>query len=251
MRLYIKLLRYLTCIAYNRKKKNSIPKINAPEHFNIINDIKINENNNNIDINSNEQILDIDLVKLFGDDIKIQNYEKENKEINNDNITTNNSTNNNIEQDKKENENVFSNIELNDVSISFFDSLKDEMSNKKSPQKKFNNNLTIPELAEEIKLKQNNPDFREELKKKGLNFTLVDKNENENYENNENSFTNVLSCPICFNNTKNQNIKMEVCGCGHWFCKNCLDRIEKENKKPKCPICKRNLKLKERRILFV
>ena len=264
-------------ISNNRRKKNSLPKINDPEHFNIINDIKINENNNNNkkkkkkkinesnsieltnqntneNINSNEQILNIDLAELFGDDIQIHDSDKENKEINNSNININNNTNDNIEQDKIENENIFSNIELNNVGVSFFDSLKDEISNKKSPQKKINNNfnhkdLTISELAEEIKLKQNNPDFREELKKQGLNFTLVDKNENN--ENNENSFTNVLSCPICFNNTKDQNLKMEVCGCGHWFCKNCLDKIEKENKKPKCPICKRKLKLKERRILFV
>ena len=288
----------------NRKKKNSLPQLNDNEHFNIINDIKIDEirNNNNNDnkkkrnknknkineskienintnenINSNEQILDIDLAALFGDDIKINDSVNENENEDDDNKssknrinTTNNTTNNNnSDSDKKENDNnILSNIELNDVGVSFFDSLKDEGSNRNSPQKKNkdnkdnkdNNNqkdlkgLSISELAEEIKLKQNNPDFREELKKKGLNFTLVDKNENENNENNENtenSITNFLSCPICFNNTKDQNIKMEVCGCGHSFCKNCLDRIGKENKKPKCPICKRDMKLKKRIPLYV
>ena len=262
------------------KRKKNLPKLNDNEHFNIINDIKINENKNNnnnkkknkkkknneskSNINDNSNIKstepflgnNIDLEAIFGDDIKINDINNE-KEIETK-TKTKTESNNNIENNKKEDENIlFSNLmdEFKEVGASFFDTLKDEGSNKISPQK--NNSdikkdikeLTISELAaelaEEIKQKKNNPDFREELKKNGLNFILVDKN-NSN-ENSEKSITNLLECPICYNNTNDPNIKMEVCECGHMFCKDCLDKLENE----KCPLCKKPLNFSERRQLFI
>ena len=161
-----------------------------------------------------------------------------------------------MDNDKKEDENnLFSGLmdEFKEVGASFFDSLKEEESNKKSPHKKNINNkkikdLTIAELAEEIKRKKDNPDFREELKKNGLNFTLVDKNDSNDSSD---SFTNILRCPICFNTTNDPNVKMEVCGCGHSFCQNCLDKIENNNLKSKCPVCKRKIKINERRKIYI
>ena len=207
----------------------------------------------------------LDLAAIFGDDIQtidpIEEFENENK-TNNENIdenilnNINSLENNNMDNDKKEEENnLFSGLmdEFKEVGASFFDSLKEEESNKKSPHKKNINtkkikDLTIAELAEEIKRKKDNPDFREELKKNGLNFTLVDKNDSNDSSD---SFTNILRCPICFNTTNDPNVKMEVCGCGHSFCHNCLDKIENNNLKSKCPVCKRKIKINERRKIYV
>ena len=103
-------------------------------------------------------------------------------------------------------------------------------------------------MAEIFKRKKDNPDFKEELKKKGLKFNLVDKNEDNDSSE---SCKNVLRCPICFNNTNDPDVKMEVCGCGHFFCKNCLDYIEKNNILSKCPTCKGDINVNERRKIFV
>ena len=280
----------------NKKKKKNIQQINDDAHFNIINDIKINENqtndnnnkkkkkkkskepnsiplitnidNENKTNNPTESFLenDVDLAALFGDDIKVSSPIKEttenieNKNINeNENNTINNkninSLNNKPKNNKKE-EKLFSNLmeEFKEVGVSFFDSLKEEESNKKNNHNKTIDNsqnikeFSLSELAEEIKKKQNNPDFKEELKKNGLNFTLVDKNENEICET---SFTNILSCPICYETTKNQDIRMEFVECGHYFCKNCLEKLDRKKHKVQCPLCKKEINLKKAKVIYI
>ena len=77
---------------------------------------------------------------------------------------------------------------------------------------------------------------------------MVDKSEDNEIGD---SFKNVLNCPICFNNTNDPNIIMEICGCGHIFCKNCLDYIEKNKKLSKCPTCKRDINVNERRKIYI
>ena len=106
----------------------------------------------------------------------------------------------------------------------------------------------MSQLADEIKKKQNNPEFKEELKKNGLSFTLSDKNESEKSEA---SCTNILSCPICYENTSNQNIKMKVNECGHFICSNCIQKIGSKKKKTQCPICKKEINLKKAKIIYI
>jgi len=244
----------------NRKNK-SLPQVNDSKHFNIINDIKLNETKDN-DINnqkpkkmkrsnksnknSNDPFLlnNFDLAAIFGDDVKINDLNNENEiKSNKENVNENN--NNNIIND-----------EFSLFGASFFDSLKDEGSNKNSYRKKSNNKnnnkeLTNSELVEKIEKRKNNPDFKEELKKIGLNFTLDTKKENDDSND---SYINCLCCPICYNNTKETNLRIESCGCGHFFCKNCLDKLQEESKnkhKVKCPICGTKIKFKERRELYI
>ena len=243
------------------KRNKSLPQVNDSKHFNIINDIKLNENKDNdiiiqkpkkkkrskkSDKHLNDPFLEnnFDLAAIFGDDVKINEFNNENEiKANKENVNEN-INNNNI------------NDEFSLFGASYFDSLKDEGSNKNSYRKKSNtkiNNkeLTNSELVEKIEKRKDNPDFKEELKKIGLNFTLDTKKEND--ESND-SYINCLCCPICYNNTKETNLRIESCGCGHFFCKNCLDKLENDSKnkhKVKCPICGTKIKFKERRELYI
>ena len=249
-----------------RIKNKSLPQVNDSKHFNIINDIKIDENKDNDIINNQKpkkkkrsnksnkssndpfQFNNFDLAAIFGEDVQINELNNENK------------TETGVNANKENiNENINNNIINDEFSLfgaSYFDSLKDEGSNKNSYRKKSDNNinnkdLTNSELVDKIEKRKENSDFKKELKKIGLNFTLDNKNEND--ESND-SYINCLSCPICYNNTKETNLRMEACGCGHLFCKNCLDNLEKEKKtkhKVKCPICGKTIKSKERRELFI
>ena len=231
-------------------------------------------NTNTINNNSNELFLgnNIDLAALFGEDIQINeplkqfSENEENGETNNTQINGNEKSKNiiinniDIKSEQKDNEDILlSNLmeEFKEVGESFFDSLKEETNKKNNPKIKEGENvgevneveekneekgkftkkkdikeLSFSDLAEEIKNQRNNPDFKKELKKMGLEFNIVDRN-----EDNEKSVTNILSCPICFENTNNQNIKMEMLGCGHYFCKTCLDKLQRKNENV-CPICK-------------
>ena len=275
----------------DKKKKRNLPQLNNDEHFNIVNDIRIDEaknNNNNkkkknkkpkeqksipiLNDTTNEkkrkesnEFLDnnFDIVALFGNDINIntplkeKSEAEENKSISESKINIDNKIKN--ESNKNENEEkFFSNLidEFNQVGESFFDSLKEEESNKKNKNnsnKSIENSqnkkeLSMSQLADEIKKKQNNPEFKEELKKNGLSFTLSDKNENEKSEA---SYTNILSCPICYENTSNQNIKMKVTECGHFICCNCIQKIGSKKKKTQCPICKKEINLKKAKIIYI
>ena len=272
----------------NKKNKNTT-RLNDENHFNIINDIKIdldeiknstnnkqkekikkrqkeqNSNNRNTISNSNpsDPFLEnnFDLRAIFGDDIKINESSKKqtNKKNNIPDINLKLNTNKKSEN-INENENSYFNGLMDEVGISFFDNLKDQKNStikksksiSKNKNKKDNlekgYNLTLEKLAEQIKLKKDNPDFKEALKKEGINFILTNKSDSENSES---SCPNILKCSICFNNTNDPNIKMEVCGCGHLFCSNCLNEMNKKNENMKCPICRKEINLNERRELFI
>ena len=249
----------------NKKNKKKKSKELSP-----ITNITLNPGGNT---NNNELILDnnINLAALFGDDIEQNDTKKEdeeNFEINMDIFnsikkTDNNNNINNSESNKKENEtNISSNIVDDFIDINFFDNLKDEeSSNKKIKQNKNIDNelksikeLSNTELAEVIKKKQNNPDFKKQLKENGLDFTVAKEN-NENNENNDNSDGNdgnVLTCPICYETTNNQNITMEVLECGHLFCKNCIEKLPKKKKKKiECPLCKKEININKATTIYL
>ena len=249
----------------NKKNKKKKSKELSP-----ITNITLNPGGNT---NNNELILDnnINLAALFGDDIEQNDTKKEdeeNFEINMDIFnsikkTDNNNNINNSESNKKENEtNISSNIVDDFIDINFFDNLKDEeSSNKKIKQNKNIDNelksikeLSNTELAEVIKKKQNNPDFKKQLKENGLDFTVAKEN-NENNENNDNSDGNdgnVLTCPICYETTNNQKITMEVLECGHLFCKNCIEKLPKKKKKKiECPLCKKEININKATTIYL
>ena len=260
-----------------RKYNNSI-RLNDDKHFNIINDIKIDEikkssnnhkeklkrikkqqnANNNNSINSPNQkdpFANIDLASIFGEDIKI-NEESEKKQNEND-----------VQQNEaKDKGNLLPDL-FDDVGISFFDNLKDEKNTtiKKGKQNNTNNNtntditndnkneetpnniepnkktFTIDELIDQMFQQKDNPDLKKELEKRGLNFKLTDKSSERS-----SSVKNMLTCPICFKNTEEENVTMDFLKCGHIMCKTCIDRWKErhENKKDiKCPICKAKFKV--------
>ena len=246
----------------NKKNKKKKSKELSP-----ITNITLNPGCNT---NNNELILDnnINLAALFGDDIEQNDTKKEdeeNFEINMDIFnsikkTDNNNNINNSESNKKENEtNISSNIVDDFIDINFFDNLKDEeSSNKKIKQNKNIDNepksikeLSNTELAEVIKKKQNNPDFKKQLKENGLDFTIA-KDKNENNDNSEGNDGNVLTCAICFETTNNQNITMEALECGHFFCKNCIEKIKKKKKnRISCPLCKKEININKATTLYL
>ena len=246
----------------NKKNKKKKSKELSP-----ITNITLNPGCNT---NNNELILDnnINLAALFGDDIEQNDTKKEdeeNFEINMDIFnsikkTDNNNNINNSESNKKENEtNISSNIVDDFIDINFFDNLKDEeSSNKKIKQNKNIDNepksikeLSNTELAEVIKKKQNNPDFKKQLKENGLDFTIA-KDKNENNDNSEGNDGNVLTCAICFETTNNQNITMEALECGHFFCKNCIEKLPKKKKnRISCPLCKKEININKATTLYL
>ena len=151
------------------KKKNNLIRLNDDQHFNIINDIKIDEiknssnnqreklkrikklQNSNKENNSNQSnpFLEnnFDLKEIFGDDIKINESEKKQKDLNNQNNNNNLNKNTNITKEPKNEDQIspFPDI-FNDLGVSFFDDLKDAKNTtikKDKPTKKDNNNEII------------------------------------------------------------------------------------------------------------
>ena len=292
-----------------RKNKNFI-KLNDEQHFNIINDIKIDEikdnkesskehkeklkkkrkniqNSNNSNIitssNKNDPFIgeNLDLNAIFGEDIKnneLENNINENKN-NENNININLITNKKKEQSNKDENNQntpFGNIiDLDNIGISFFDTLKNEKNTtikKTKPENnsiKDNNNktqreneeiiggvepiepkkLTNEELAEEINKKKDNPEFQKLLKEKGLDFKKL--NDSQESDLSEKSNSNFLKCPICFRNSNDPNVKIEAQSCGHIICAKCLEKLKEKEDILKCPFCGKKLNLKKSIKLFI
>ena len=293
------------------KKKKNCTRLNDEEHFNIFNDINIDElknsNNNeknknkkkkikeqNANINNsnntnsikennsnkNDNFLDsnFDIAEIFGDDIKINTFEESIKKQNNEENNTNFNLNINIDTNKKNppkinnpEENLIQNtFDLDDVGISFFDNLKDEKnttikkakpkpkeepintnSKKKEKEKEKNSNidlsnLTIEELIEEISQRKDiMPKFRDELKKNKIYFEKIDDKSSE--KSGTSSKKNYLRCPVCFNDTNDPNLTMEmVLPCRHFSCTNCLDKMKQLEKMQKCPLCRKKINMRER-----
>ena len=151
------------------KKKNNLIRLNDDQHFNIINDIKIDEiknssnnqreklkrikklQNSNKENNSNQSnpFLEnnFDLKEIFGDDIKINESEKKQKDLNNQNNNNNLNKSTNITKEPKNEDQIspFPDI-FNDLGVSFFDDLKDAKNTtikKDKPTKKEDNNEII------------------------------------------------------------------------------------------------------------
>ena len=288
------------------KKKKNCTILNDEEHFNIFNDInidelinsnnneknknkkkKIKEQNENINnsnntnsikennSNKNDNFLDsnFDIAEIFGDDIKINTFEESTKKQNNEENNTNFNLNINIDTNKKNppkinnpEENLIQNtFDLDDVGISFFDNLKDEKNttikkakqkpkekpintNSNSKEKEKNSidlsNITNEELIEAINQRKDIPQFKDELKKNKINFEKIDASPEKNETS---SKKNYLRCPVCYNDTNDPNITMEiVLPCSHFSCTKCLDKIKQLEKIQKCPLCRKKINMRER-----
>ena len=267
----------------NKKGLKNLPKLNNSKHFSIINDIKIDErknnnnkkkkknkknitpkekkaiNNENNNLNLNDLIngnVDFDAIsEIFGDDIEIKNSESKNQNINynSSNIKKNNYNSSNIKKNE-ENSNLDLMDELKNFGTSFFESLKEESNNKSSHKKNIDNNydnnenkFSQSELIAKLKIKKNEPKFKEELRKIGLSFNYENKNDSDEKNN-------FFKCPLCFESTNNNsNIKPMSCECGHCICNNCVNEYKKNNKILICPAvkCKQVLDLNKARILYI
>ena len=271
------------------RKNKHYTRLNDEQHFNIINDIKIDElknssnkeiekkkrkkknnqstNNSNIKENSsnkNDTFLgsNFDIAEIFGDDIKINPFEestkKQNNEENTTNININISTNKKNPQSNNADVNLLKNIfDLEDVGESFFDNLKDEKNTtvkKAKPKEEHSNTSTInsidfskltnEELIEAFNQRKDMPQFKDQLRKNKLNFQKIDKSSQKSETSSKKNF---LKCPVCYNDTNDPNVNMEiVLPCKHLFCSQCLDKIREIEKIQKCPICKEKISIRER-----
>ena len=271
------------------RKNKHFTRLNDEQHFNIINDIKIDElknssnkeiekkkrkkknnqstNNSNIKENSsnkNDTFLgsNFDIAEIFGDDIKINPFEestkKQNNEENTTNININISTNKKNPQSNNADVNLLKNIfDLEDVGESFFDNLKDEKNTtvkKAKPKEEHSNTSTInsidfskltnEELIEAFNQRKDMPQFKDQLRKNKLNFQKIDKSSQKSETSSKKNF---LKCPVCYNDTNDPNVNMEiVLPCKHLFCSQCLDKIREIEKIQKCPICKEKISIRER-----
>ena len=271
------------------RKNKYYTRLNDEQHFNIINDIKIDDlknssnkeiekkkrkkknnqstNNSNIKENSsnkNDTFLgsNFDIAEIFGDDIKINPFEestkKQNNEENTNNINININTNKKNPQSNNADVNLLKNIfDLEDVGESFFDNLKDEKNTtvkKAKPKEEHSNTSTInsidfskltnEELIEAFNQRKDMPQFKDQLRKNKLNFQKIDKSSQKSETSSKKNF---LKCPVCYNDTNDPNVNMEiVLPCKHLFCSQCLDKIREMEKIQKCPICKEKISIRER-----
>ena len=89
------------------------------------------------------------------------------------------------------------------------------------------------------------PKFRDELKKNKIYFEKIDDKSSE--KSGTSSKKNYLRCPVCFNDTNDPNLTMEmVLPCRHFSCTNCLDKMKQLEKMQKCPLCRKKINMRER-----
>ena len=148
--------------------------------------------------------------------------------------------NNNKEEEIKDKQD-FNLEDLNDIDESFFENLSETPNQNQLNAKK---EISDKELIDEIIKKKNDKNFIEELEKEGIE---VKDGINENQTQN----TNSLSCKVCYRNTKEDNIKLEVGKCGHILCQNCWCAIESKKGKAICPLCRQIVKKGERNIIYI
>ena len=187
---------------------------------------------------------------------KMNETEKLRKNENNDNKFNYNSKNRKIYEvkigeDKCENEEVKNNLDeinfedLDNIDENYFEKLSETPNSKESKELNIEKKLSSQELIEEIIKKKNDKNFLEELEKKGIE---VSKNENEKESSN---ISNSLSCKVCYFNTSESNIKLEVGKCGHILCQNCWSKIEDKKGNSICPLCRKKVKKKDRNIIYI
>ena len=122
--------------------------------------------------------------------------------------------------------------EINDIDESFFDNLSEFDSNK---SKKDGNKKLVSQICKNI----NDKNFKEELGKLGLEVVEND------------SRNNILTCKICYLSTDNSQIKIEIGKCGHGVCQDCWKKLENSKGVAICPICRKEVKKKDRNIIYV
>ena len=74
-----------------------------------------------------------------------------------------------------------------------------------------------------------------------MSFSLKEKSS----ESSKSTVKNLLTCPICYKTSEDENVKIEILKCGHFICKQCIDTMKEKSdnvKKLKCPICQAKLK---------
>jgi hypothetical protein len=122
--------------------------------------------------------------------------------------------------------------EINDIDESFFDNLSEFDSNK---SKKDGNKKLVSQICKNI----NDKNFKEELGKLCLEVVEND------------SRNNILTCKICYLSTDNSQIKIEIGKCGHGVCQDCWKKLENSKGVAICPICRKEVKKKDRNIIYV
>ena len=65
------------------------------------------------------------------------------------------------------------------------------------------------------------------------------------------SRNNILTCKICYLSTDNSQIKIEIGKCGHGVCQDCWKKLENSKGVAICPICRKEVKKKDRNIIYV
>ena len=150
---------------------------------------------------------------------------------------------NSKEEETKNTEN--NNFEyLNNIDETYFDKLIETPNSKKLKKIYKEKEISDKELIDEIIKKKDDKIFLEELEKEGIEVK-IDNNERETQN------INSLSCKICFTNTKESNIKLEVGKCGHILCQSCWNKLENKKGKAKCPICRQIVKKEDRNIIYI
>ena len=150
------------------------------------------------------------------------------------------------EEETKNSEKKLENIdfleELNKIDESYFDNLPEAQNSKDLKNSEETNEISDEELINEIMKKKNNKKFKEALEKEGLE--VLNEKENEPVKNS-------LSCYICYNNTNESDIKLEVGKCGHVCCLSCWSKLENKKGEAQCPVCRKTVKKKERNRIFI
>ena len=196
---------------------------------------KMNELENSKSEESPEKFIIYHSKKIKVNEIKIQPQ----------NNNTEQTPNQEIKEENKDKDKSLEGINL--IDESFFEKLSESVEPKKKEEEIESNKeeLSDKELIEEFMKKKNDKKFIEELEKKGLEVK-----ENSNNEE-EKETRNKLSCIVCFSNTEDSEIKLEVGKCGHILCHNCWSKIEDKKGNSKCPICRKNVKKKDRNLIYL
>ena len=133
---------------------------------------------------------------------------------------------------------------INNIDENFFDNLAetpDSKDLKKHVKKK--NELSDEDLIKVLIKKKNNKEFIEELEKNGMEVT--------DNKDTKKSQKNVISCYVCYSNSNESKIKLEVGKCGHVLCQYCWSKIENEQGISKCPVCRKIINKTERNLIYI
>jgi hypothetical protein len=133
---------------------------------------------------------------------------------------------------------------INNIDENYFENLA-ETPDSKDLKKHINkiNELSDKDLINELIKKKNNKEFIEELEKNGMEVT-----DNKDVKKSQ---KNVISCYVCYSNSNESKVKLEVGKCGHVLCQNCWNKIENEQGISKCPVCRKIINKTERNLIYI